>query len=152
MKLFLLRHGDRSAGYGDVALSAEGERQARELADNPRLQKIDVILISPKRRTGETVQPLADKLGLSARTEAALDQRKSVETQSEFTRRVLAAMDDAAAKYPGQNVLLCTHSDWLQTALLHMPSMATDNALHCFFSCADFRVVVAKDGMWEVVS
>jgi len=152
MKLFLLRHGDRSAGYGDVALSSEGERQARDLAATPTLQNVNVILISPKRRTLETVQPLADKLGLTPVVEAALDQRKSVETQSEFTRRVLTAMDEAAAKYPDKNVLMCTHSDWLQTAILHMPSMATDNALHCFFSCADFRIVASKDGMWEVVS
>src|SRR5690606_8296302 len=99
MKMFLLRHGDRSAGYGDVELSSEGQRQAKELASQPALQKIDVILSSPKLRTRQTVQPLADQLGLTVEIEGALDQRKSIETQNEFTQRVLHFMDQAAEKY-----------------------------------------------------
>jgi broad specificity phosphatase PhoE len=150
MKLFLLRHGDRSSGYGDVPLSSEGNRQAQDLAAQPALQNIDVILISPKVRTKQTVQPLADKLGIQARVENALDQRKSIETPNEFTTRVLHAMSDIAEKYPDKNVLVCSHSDWLQTAVLSMPSTRPDNAIHCFFSCADFKALNYKDGLWDI--
>jgi broad specificity phosphatase PhoE len=150
MKLFLLRHGDRSSGYGDVPLSSEGNRQAQDLASQPALQNIDVILVSPKVRTRQTVQPLAEKHGVEVRVEQDLDQRKSIETPNEFTGRVMRAMNDIAENYAGKNVLVCSHSDWLQTAVLSMPSSRPDNAIHCFFSCADFKTVVYKDGLWDV--
>ncbi len=150
MKLFLLRHGDRSSGYGDVPLSSEGNRQAQELTAVSALQNIHVILCSPKVRTRQTVQPLADKLGVPVQIENSLDQRKSIETQSEFNQRILQTLDECVTKYPGKNVLLCSHSDWLQTAILTMPSTRADNAIHCFFSCAEFKVITLKDGLWDV--
>ena len=151
MKLFLLRHGDRSSGYGDVPLSAEGQRQAQELAERPALQTVNVILISPKMRTKQTVEPLADKLGIEVRIEAALDQRKSIETQSEFTSRVLAFLSSLPTSHAGHNVLACSHSDWLQTAILHMPATRPDNAIHSFFSCGEFKTLVLKDGLWDIL-
>jgi broad specificity phosphatase PhoE len=151
MKLVLLRHGDRNSGYGDVDLSSEGQRQAHELADQSALQDIQLLLSSPKNRAQQTIKPLAEKLGLSVTIEAALDQRKSIETQNEFTHRILEFMNHLAKTHPDKNILLCSHSDWLQTAILAMPSHDTNNALHCFFSCADFRVLNFKDGFWEVL-
>ena len=150
MKLFLLRHGDRSGGYGDVALSSEGQRQAHELAENPALQSVDVILCSPKLRTRQTIEPLASQLGITPLVEPAIDQRKSIETPEEFTQRVLLFLNNLPARFSGKNVLLCSHSDWLQTAILTMDSTRPDNAIHCFFSCAEYKVLVQKEGLWEV--
>ncbi len=150
MKLFLLRHGDRSSGYGDVPLSTEGLRQAQALAESPALQKVDLILCSPKIRTQQTIDPIAEKLGVPVQIENALDQRKSIETESEFTQRILTFLDHCAANFSQKNILLCSHSDWLQTAVLSMPSTRADNSIYCFFSCAEFKVLTYKDGLWDI--
>lgn len=150
MKLFLLRHGDRNSGYGDVPLSPEGLRQAQHIADSAALSSVELILCSPKLRTKQTVEPLAARLGLTVQIELALDQQKSIETQGEFTRRVMEALSQVPQAHAGKTVLLCTHSDWLQTAVLAMPSPRTDNAIHCFFSCGEFKSLTFKDGSWEI--
>lgn len=150
MKLFLLRHGDRSAGYGDVPLSSEGAHQAQRLAENSELQKTEVILSSPKIRTQQTVTPLADRLQIPIELEGALDQRKSVETQSEFIKRVMNFISWLPEKYPGKNVLLCTHSDWLQVAILNIATTHRDPFSLCFLGCAEYRTLTSQSSLWDL--
>lgn len=151
MKLILLRHGDRGPGYGDVALSAEGAAQAQKLAGDSQLLKVDVVYTSPKLRTRQTITPLCEVLGRPAVIEVDLDQRKSIESSQEFTLRVLSYIEGLPERHANQTVLICSHSDWLQTAILNIPSSHSDMAIHCFFGCADYRTLRQVDGLWEVV-
>jgi broad specificity phosphatase PhoE len=65
-RVFMVRHGatvltaeDRFAGATDVALSEEGRRQTRRLAERLSGEKIAAVFSSPLGRTVETAQILA---------------------------------------------------------------------------------------------
>jgi broad specificity phosphatase PhoE len=151
MKLILLRHGDRDSGFGDVPLSSEGEAQALRLAMDPHLSAVDAIFSSPRQRTQQTVAPLSENLNKSVSVEPDLDQRKSIESPGEFSRRVLSFIENLPKKYANKTILLCSHSDWLQTAVLQLPTDSTDMAIHCFFGCAEFKTLKDDQGLWTVI-
>jgi probable phosphoglycerate mutase len=67
----LLRHGEtplsvekRFSGHGDVALTERGAAQAAAAADRLADAGVEVIVSSPLRRTRQTAQVVADRLGL----------------------------------------------------------------------------------------
>lgn len=151
MKLILLRHGDRGSGFGDVSLSPEGEAQAQKIANESALSQIDAIFVSPKQRTQQTIAPLAEKLNLAPMIEPDLDQRKSIESPGEFSRRVLEFIENLPRKYANKTVVLCSHSDWLQTAVLQLPSDSPDMAIHCFFGCGEYKILKDQSGIWEIL-
>lgn len=151
MKIYLLRHGLRSAGYGDVSLSQEGLQQAQKLALDPFLQDTEVILCSPKIRTRQTAEPLSEQLAKPLQIIPELDQRKSIETENEFTNRVLSFLKDCTEKFAKQNILLCSHSDWLQTALMNLPLPLEKAVAQSFFSCGEYRTVIYDNNTWDLL-
>lgn len=76
MKIYLIRHAraDWSPGE-DRSLSAEGGWKAQELADQLSVHPIEAVYSSPYRRAIQTVQPLADRLGLEVRIERGFRER-----------------------------------------------------------------------------
>lgn len=150
MKIYILRHGQRSAGYGDVALSNEGHQQALELAKNPSLHDVDLVFSSPKVRTQQTVSPLCEQLQKALQIAAELDQRKSIETEQEFVQRVLSYLDECVERHRGKTLLLCSHSDWLQAAIMNLPVPLEKAVAQSFFSCGEFRTLLYKDRTWDL--
>jgi len=79
-RLLLVRHGvtaysvdRRFAGRSDLELTADGERQARQAAGRiARLGPVRAVISSPLRRTRQTAQQLADRLGLPVLVEDGL--------------------------------------------------------------------------------
>lgn len=71
MKLHLIRHGETVtsgrtyAGRSDVALSARGRAQARQIARDLSRRPIVRIVTSPLSRAAETARPLAVALNLA---------------------------------------------------------------------------------------
>jgi probable phosphoglycerate mutase len=74
--LLLVRHGESEVvtagqsfplldGQGDPALSPEGVAQAAEVCARLEGEDIDAIYVSPLRRTAETAEPLAGRLGIA---------------------------------------------------------------------------------------
>ena len=151
MKLILLRHGLREPGFGDISLSLQGFAHAEQLKEAGAFQDIQVILASPKKRAQQTVAPAADKLGLTMKIEIDLDQRKSVESQQEFEHRAQSLMSHFAETYKDQNVLACSHSDWLQVAILGLEAHINDAATHCLLSCAEYKVLQYKQERWSLL-
>jgi probable phosphoglycerate mutase len=73
-ELLLVRHGESEVivagqsfpllnGQGDPALSPEGVDQAAAVCTRLEEEDIDAIYVSPLRRTSETAEPLAQRLG-----------------------------------------------------------------------------------------
>lgn len=150
MKIYILRHGERSAGYGDVALSAEGHQQALELSQNPSLKDVDLVFSSPKIRTQQTVSPLCENLQKALQIAQELDQRKSIETEQEFVQRVLLYLDHCVEVHSGKTLLLCSHSDWLQAAIMNLPVPLEKAVAQSFFGCGEFRTLIYKDRTWDL--
>lgn len=83
VELLLVRHGESEAavegrpfplvdGHGDPALSDDGVEQAERVGERLAGAGIDAIYVTSLRRTAQTAQPLAQRLGLTPIVEADL--------------------------------------------------------------------------------
>lgn len=152
MQLILLRHGDRSPGFNDVSLSDKGHQQALALSNDLKLTQqpnpsIDRILCSPKRRAQETVGPLSKALNVHVEIWPLLDQMKNIETPRDFFQRVQFVLDQLPT-LNASNILICSHSDWLQHIVLMMANETQNFAPYAFFSCAEYKVFLLQNNQW----
>lgn len=77
--IIFTRHGEtiwhkenRYAGSSDIALSLQGYRDARLLADWARTTSLDALWVSPLLRAQETARPVTDVTGLEPKIDARL--------------------------------------------------------------------------------
>jgi 8-oxo-dGTP diphosphatase len=105
MRLFVIRHvtaGDRSRWKGaddDRPASKKGRRQAVALADRLEGEHVSALISSPALRCVQTLEPLADRLGLKVEIDERLAEESSVAD-------VLSVARDAPDR-----AVLCSHGD-----------------------------------------
>jgi 8-oxo-dGTP diphosphatase len=105
MRLFVVRHvkaGDRSRWDGvdeERPASKNGRRQAVALADRLETEGVTALISSPALRCIQTVEPLADRLGIKIEIDERLAEGSPFE-------QALAAVRDAPDR-----ALLCSHGD-----------------------------------------
>lgn len=134
--LFLARHaaaGDRRSWEGDDRdrpLSAKGVAQAKGLADRLRHRAIEAIVTSPYVRCVQTVQPLADELGLDLQVEEVLAEGEVGKKARELVRSLV-----------GSNAVVCSHGDVIPALLDWM--VRRGMTLKSTFDCK-------KGSVWEV--
>lgn len=103
--LFLVRHakaGNRSAWIGDDTIrpiTESGLRQAEAIADRLAPLSPTALLSSPYLRCVQTLEPLAERTGLTIEVEGRIGEESPLE-------RALAALEDAP-----DNAVLCSHGD-----------------------------------------
>jgi 8-oxo-dGTP diphosphatase len=89
-------------------LSKAGRRHAEALADALAQEQPTRILTSPHVRCVQTVQPLAERLGINAELSDAL-------VEGAATDETIALVD----KLAGENAVLCTHGDVVGNVLFY---------------------------------
>lgn len=101
-RLIVVRHGEtkwnaegRIQGHQDSPLTELGLRQAEAVAHRLGAEKLDAIIASDLGRVRQTVAPLIQRTGLSARFEPALRERN----YGLFEGKTLAELD---VEFPGQ--------------------------------------------------
>ena len=101
--LFLVRHAHSDYGPDEMrALSESGQRAAQRVADLLEVRGVAVIVSSPYTRAVQTVQPLADRLGISIVVDADLRERQlSAGPVDDFQRWLAATWSDFDLAYPG---------------------------------------------------
>lgn len=110
MSVVLLRHasaGDRAAWTGDDRrrpLDKKGWKQATRLVDELRELGVTRVLSSPYDRCVQTVQPLAEELGVGIET----DDRLAEGAGRRAALELLNGLEDAVA---------CTHGDIVEEVL-----------------------------------
>lgn len=142
MKLYVIRHGETKEnktgimqGNMDTELDEKGKEEARGLIEKVKEANIDIVVVSPKKRTIETadiVAPNIEKVydyrllsrdhgefeGLR-RDEINLPEYWNIKKNIQYERaesvgslfeRVESLLRDIKIKYDGKNVLLVTHS------------------------------------------
>lgn len=62
--VYIVRHGEKVAETDSTDLSPAGKQRALTLADTLARRGIDSVFSTPYRRTRQTAQPLASRLGL----------------------------------------------------------------------------------------
>ena len=151
--LVLVRHGEtdwnrerRYQGHADTPLNDAGRRQAGELAERLRTERLDAIYTSPLRRASETAEIIAVQHGLQAKALEALreidvgdwqgltlDEVRTRypeqlddawhsgwpngESHAELDARVLPTLLDLGRRHHNEHVLGVTHAGPLRTAL-----------------------------------
>jgi broad specificity phosphatase PhoE len=105
-RLYLIRHGatvlsaeDRFAGATNVALSDEGRRQARALAERLKELPLTAIYTSPMDRTLETASILAGPHHLPTRSRDGLREISHGHWEGMTRPEVLAAFPDEVAAW-----------------------------------------------------
>ena len=63
-EIFIVRHAEKESSGADPGLTPEGQARAQRLADLFARQRIDAVYASEKRRTYDTVLPLATAKGM----------------------------------------------------------------------------------------
>jgi 8-oxo-dGTP diphosphatase len=105
MRLFVVRHvkaGDRSRWHGadeDRPASKNGRRQAIALADRLEHEGVTALISSPALRCIQTLEPLADRIGIKIEVDERLAEGSPFEP-------ALAVVRDALDR-----ALLCSHGD-----------------------------------------
>lgn len=156
MKVVFLRHATRSLhGTGDSPLNTVGKSQADALANylvpNGPLPLPTRLYCSPKRRAQETLSPLSSALQMDVQVDPRLDERQHSESGQEFEARILnflkALQDDSSTcSY------VCSHLDWLETALVLIDSDMTDLEIATPWATAEFRIFKISEGLWVLKS
>ncbi len=121
-RVVLVRHGEKASKAPDTELSDLGRRRAEALAGELLPLGPAVLYATERRRTQETLAPLARKLGLTL-------QVKPPEDSPGTAREILA-------RHRGKVVVVCGHSDTL-----------ADLAAGLGFP-GDFPPVTGYDGLW----
>jgi broad specificity phosphatase PhoE len=157
MKVVLLRHGTRaSQDFGDSPLSPVGHKQAEDLAERVQslsdLPRPTLLLCSPKRRARETLQPLSDsaQLGmeLALTIDARIDERHQAETGREFESRLKEVLDEVSNKSE-DCIYICSHLDWLELAMVLIPSNMSELEKALSWSTAEYRIFKVEHGLWN---
>jgi 8-oxo-dGTP diphosphatase len=109
--ILLVRHasaGQREEWDGDDALrplDADGRRQADGLAELLSAYPVTRIVTSPALRCVQTVEPLAERLGVALEERRELTENSAVED----TMRLLTELDATA--------VVCSHGDVIQNLI-----------------------------------
>lgn len=154
MKLVLLRHAARSAqSLGDSPLNEIGRRQAEDLthfiSPHGPLPTPTLLLTSPKRRARETLTPLSGSLSLQLQIDERLDERHTSESMKDFDSRVRELLEEITPLEERKGcVYLCSHLDWLESAIVHLPSDISELEASLPWPVASFRVFRWQDGLW----
>lgn len=98
--VILVRHAERVAGPGDVALTDAGKARAARLADLLRDSGINAIFSTPYNRTKDTAQPTSQLLGIPVLNTNA----PGAAFAPELARKILS-------DHKGQTVLVVGHSN-----------------------------------------
>jgi 8-oxo-dGTP diphosphatase len=134
--LFLVRHGaagERSTWEGDDEarpLTNKGLQQAAGLVTLLKDREIEAILTSPYLRCMQTVEPLAETLGLKVVSHPALAEGQGGKETRDLIRQLA-----------GTNAVLCSHGDVIPSAIDWMVRQGL--ALRSPFDCK-------KGSVWEV--
>lgn len=132
----------RLQGSQDVPLNAQGITQARAVAAMLCAEPWDVVIASPLSRAFDTAVQIVDTLGIQMHeilTDVRLQERHygavegltvlerttrfpdgvwpDAETDAMLDARSGAVLDELAARYPGQRVMIVAHGGWIRSAL-----------------------------------
>jgi phosphohistidine phosphatase SixA len=98
----LVRHAEKSAPSGDVALSAAGEARAQSLAAALANARIDAVITTTLQRTRQTAEPIVHALGL---TPVEVAPSGDVAAHAQEVASIIRA------RFGGRTVLVVGHSN-----------------------------------------
>ncbi|MEM6783349.1 MAG: phosphoglycerate mutase family protein [Bacteroidota bacterium] len=120
--LYLLRHAETGEASDDPQLSDEGRARAEALAALLADRRITAVYASQFARTQETVQPLADTLGLDVIV-------RPLDTSDPRASAAATIREIAAAHFPYQ-VVVVGHSNTIPAMIEALTDTPMDDLAH----------------------
>lgn len=156
MLVYIFRHAHKSSTpWDNPPLSSVGFEQADRLVediDNARIPQPTRLFCSPKIRAVQSFQPLSQNQGLELNVHTSLDERQPHESAEIFKNRVSEFLRDLdRADWQKESIFICSHLDWIEEALILIPSSDDLLGLHQWnpISYAGFTV---QEGLWKLKS
>ncbi len=152
MQVLLIRHAEKQNSFGshNPPLSPKGLLQAENLLQiyqENKLFKPDQLWGSSKIRTQQTLDQLANKIGKQIQILPELEERKSTENRTDFQKRVQNVINKIEKSQ--QNIMLCSHMDWLEEALNLIPLADNiSNNLYSHWPSGAYFHFQFQDGLW----
>lgn len=119
MKIYLFRHGEKSTSFGNnPELSAYGQEQAQALLVKITQGKLPAptkIFVSPKIRTQQSMQQVANALNLNLNITEALNEKTRDESHSDFQKRIVRFINEISKE--NGVIFACSHMDWVCEAM-----------------------------------
>ncbi|HEU5084114.1 MAG TPA: phosphoglycerate mutase family protein [Acidimicrobiales bacterium] len=143
MTLYVVRHahaGERSAWVGDDRLrplSGRGELQSQGLAATLASCDPEQVLSSPARRCVQTVEPLADELGVPVVEDDRLFEGAGV-------GEIRSLLDQVA----NRDAVLCSHGDVIPVLLDLLVDAGLEPERNLVWQKASVWVAERRDGGW----
>lgn len=133
--IFLVRHAEKANdGTKDPPLTAAGEARAARLREMLLAANIEHIYSTDYQRTRQTVQPLADTLGLS------------VTTYPPFDSTFITSLPE---RHAGQHILLTGHSNTVPATVNHLTGSSYGDFQEMEYD--KVFVVSGQEDSWSVV-
>ena len=118
------------------------------------------LWVSPKIRTGQTLQALSQNFNLPLEVKIELDLRSNLEQRTEFKNRVLNFIESLSRTSLTQEngmdsdrcVFICTHYDWIEEAMALIPAdrdLITFEYTH--WAPAHYIHFKLENGLWQVL-
>jgi broad specificity phosphatase PhoE len=146
MRLYVVRHGhagSRSSWDGpdeQRPLTTKGEREAAALADMLAAAGVTEVVSSPFRRCRQTVEPLADRLGLSV-----VDDPRLAEGADGVD--ALALADELCKQH--EAAVVCSHGDVIPEMLRILKATTARFKDPFIWPKGSTWVVTHEDGRWS---
>ncbi len=151
MMWVLFRHGEKQIQGFDPELTPTGQAQAQALLEKVKagkLPKPHAIYVSTKRRTAQTLEPLARQFKMKTQVKAELTEKVPGETPEKFRFRIQEFLVKLLLLHQDHEVIyLCTHFDWLEEFLTVIES-DSDLSRFSHFTPAQY-ILFEKKELWH---
>lgn len=100
--IYIVRHAKAEGQPFHASLTAEGGEQARHLASFLEKYPVEAIYSSPFKRALQTIQPFAERKGLSINEDDRLGERILSETDlTDWKGKLRESFEDFSLSFPG---------------------------------------------------
>ncbi len=153
MMWVIFRHGEKQTTGFDPELTSRGLEQAQNIVKKVKsghLPKPQALYVSTKKRTTQTLSPLAQEFHLKTQIKAELTERVPGETHEKFRFRIQEFLVKLLLLHQDHEVIyLCTHYDWIEEFLSVIES-DTDLSRYSQFGAAQY-ILFDKNELWHFI-
>lgn len=158
MKFILFRHAQKGVTpFEDPELTPKGFEQSAQILNLVKDSKVPAptsLLVSPKRRTSQTLYPLAKEYGLDLNVSHELDLRTGTESLQDFRLRITHFLNSLSENHRQKQIIFaCTHYDWIEEA---MTLINCDKDLNTFefshWAPAQFAAFEVTENTWHFIN
>lgn len=148
--IYLIRHGEYEAD-DNTKLSENGHVQSEDLSNILADKNIDIVISSPVLRAVKTVQPLAEKLGLSiVEDQSFAEYRSSDESWENALKRTQKGLEKVVHLNEGKTIAIVTHGFMISNFLIKIGYGTSEELAIETVKAGSYVELLFQDGEYTV--